>query len=280
MNMQVLQITKASGDKDVFSVEKVKSSLRKSGADEEVINHIINRLENELYDGISTKEIYNRAFNLLKQKNRSFASRYKLKNAIYELGPTGFPFEKFIAAILKHSGFKVVVRKILQGICVTHELDIIATKDKGKNFFECKFHTEQGKACDVKIPLYIHSRFLDIQNFLDEKHPEAAVFKGWVATNTRFTEDARIYAKCVGLNLLSWDFPKGNALKDRIDHTGLYPITVSTLLSAREKQFLLSRDVVLCKELIDDKFYLDHLNVSKGRKLRILKEMEMLCNVS
>ncbi|MFO8146837.1 MAG: restriction endonuclease [Bacteroidota bacterium] len=280
MTIKNLQITKASGDKDVFSVEKVKASLRKSGADEEVINHIIGILEDELYDGISTKEIYNRAFNLLKKKNRSFASRYKLKNAIYELGPTGFPFEKFIAAILKNSGFKVEVGKILQGNCVTHELDVIAVKDKVKNLIECKFHTEPGKACDVKIPLYIHSRFRDIQNHLDKKHPDTPAFKGWVATNTRFTEDAKKYGKCVGMNLLSWDLPKGNALKDRIDHTGLYPITVSTLLSSREKQFLLSRDVVLCKELIDDKFYLDHLGISEGRKSRIFKEMEMLCEVS
>ena len=279
MTIQNLQITKASGDKDIFSVEKVKASLRKSGADEEVINHIIKNLEDELYDGISTKEIYNRAFNLLKKKNRSFASRYMLKKAIYELGPTGFPFEKFIAAILKNSGFKVEVGKILQGNCVTHELDVIAIKDKVKNLIECKFHTEPGKACNVKIPLYIHSRFRDIQNYLDKKHPGTPAFKGWVATNTRFTEDAKKYGKCVGLNLLSWDLPKGNALKDRIDHTGLYPITVSTLLSSREKQFLLSRDVVLCKELIDDKFYLDHLGISEGRKSRILKEMEMLCNV-
>ncbi len=280
MTLRNRQITKASGDKDLFSVDKVMTSLRKSGADEAAIIDILSNLKDELYDGISTKEIYNRAFNLLKKKNRSFASRYKLKNAIYELGPTGFPFEKFIASILKHSGFKVEVGKILQGICVTHELDVIARKDNVKNLFECKFHTEPGKACDVKIPLYIHSRFRDIQKFLDKKHPEKPAFKGWVATNTRFTEDARKYGSCVGLNLLSWDFPKGNALKDRIDHTGLYPITVSTLLSSREKQFLLSRDVVLCKELIDDKFFLDHLGISEGRKHRILKEMEVLCRIS
>lgn len=280
MIIRNLQITKASGEKDVFSVEKVKASLRKSGADEEVISDILNNLNDELYEGISTKEIYNRAFNLLKNKNRSFASRYKLKNAIYELGPTGFPFEKFIASILKHSGFKVEVGKILQGICVTHEVDVIAKKDKEKNLFECKFHSEPGKACDVKIPLYIHSRFRDIQKFLDKNHPGIPDFKGWLVTNTRFTEDARKYGKCVGINLLSWDLPKGNALKDRIDHTGLYPITVSTLLSAREKQFLLSRDVILCKELIDDKFYLDHLGISEGRKSRILKEMAVLCKVA
>ena len=68
---------------------------------------------------------------------------------------------------------------------------------------------------------------------------------GWVVTNTRFTEDALQYGNCCGLYLLSWDYPKNDGLKDRIDRLGLYPITVSTLLTNREKQFLLSRDIVL-----------------------------------
>ncbi|GAL72491.1 hypothetical protein JCM19302_1613 [Jejuia pallidilutea] len=99
-----------------------------------------------------------------------------------------------------------------------------------------------------------------------------------MVTNTRFTEDALIYGNCVGLYLLSWDYPKNNGLKDRIDRLGLYPITVSTLLNNREKQFLLSRDIVLCRELIGDDFYLDHLGVSDVRKQRILKEITQLCN--
>jgi hypothetical protein len=99
-----------------------------------------------------------------------------------------------------------------------------------------------------------------------------------VVTNTRFTEDALAYGKCCGLYLLSWDYPNGNGLKDRIDRLGLYPVTVSTLLSKREKQFLLNRNVVLCKDLIDDHFYLDHLGVSEPRKERIINEIKMLCN--
>ncbi|MEB8389497.1 hypothetical protein OO012_20025, partial [Rhodobacteraceae bacterium KMM 6894] len=101
---------------------------------------------------------------------------------------------------------------------------------------------------------------------------------GWVTTNTRFTEDAILYGECAGLYLLSWDYPKDNGLKDRIDRLGLYPINVSTLLSAREKQFLLSRDVVLCQHLLHDKFFLDHLGISDSRKIKIMKEIELLCN--
>jgi hypothetical protein len=101
--------------------------------------------------------------------------------------------------------------------------------------------------------------------------------KGWLVTNTRFTKDALQYGKCCGLYLVSWDYPKNDGLKDRIDRLGLYPITVSTLLSEREKQFLLSRDLVLCRELLHDKFYLDHLGISEVRKTKILSEIAQLC---
>lgn len=281
MKKKTLYITKASGEKVKFSMDKVAASLRKAGTEDSLIKIILDKLKHELYEGITTREIYNRAFNLLKEKNSYSASRYKLKKALYELGPTGFPFEKFIGAIFRNSGFTVQIGKIVQGKCVKHEVDIVARDKKETHIMECKFHSDQGKFCDVKTPLYIHSRFNDILNFsrdVDPKHPPFD--ESWVVTNTRFSHDAILYSKCVGLNLLSWDLPKGNSLKDRIDHTGLYPITVSTLLSQREKQFLLSRDVVLCKELIDDDFYLDHLDISAERKSRILLEMNELCNVN
>ena len=78
--------------------------------------------------------------------------------------------------------------------------------------------------------------------------------------------------------LLSWDYPENDGLKDRIDRLGLYPITTSTLLTNREKQFLLSREIVLCRDLIGDVFFLDHLGISESRKKRILEELEQLCN--
>jgi hypothetical protein len=103
--------------------------------------------------------------------------------------------------------------------------------------------------------------------------------ESWLITNTRFTKDAIKYGSCVGMYLLSWDHPKENSLKDRIDRLGLYPITVSTLLSKREKEFLLTRDVVLCRQLINDTFYLDHLGISENRKKRILQEINLLCEI-
>ncbi|MGY8915423.1 MAG: ATP cone domain-containing protein [Flavobacteriales bacterium] len=274
-----MEIVKSSGERVKFSISKLRNSLKRSGADDNLVNLIVDRVRDELYQGISTKEIYNRAFAILKKKQSIFASKYKLKKAIYEFGPTGYPFEKFVSAILEHSGYKTQVGKLMTGFCVKHEIDIFAEKNGQVTIIECKFHSEEGRNCNVKVPLYIHSRYLDVKKHWDTNENSDLVFDvGWVTTNTRFTDDAILYGKCAGLYLLSWDYPKDNGLKDRIDRLGLYPVTVSTLLSAREKQFLLSRDVVLCQQLLHDKFFLDHLGISDSRKMRIMKEIELLCN--
>ena len=280
MKNNSFDITKSSGKRVKFSLHKLRSSLELTGADKKTTDRIIDTVRDELYQGISTKEIYNKAFTLLKKKKSYFASKYKLKKAIYELGPTGFPFERFVGAVLKYAGFKVEIGKVLQGKCVTHEIDVVAHKGNKTDIIECKFHGKQGINCNVKVPLYINSRYQDVKAHWNT-HPNNRIKlnNGWVVTNTRFTEDAIQYAKCCGLNLLSWDYPKANALKDQIDELGLYPITVSTLLNNREKQFLLSRNEVLCRELINDKFYLDHLGVSQKRKEKILNEISLLCSI-
>jgi Holliday junction resolvase len=279
MTHKSIEVIKSSGKRVKFSLSKLRSSLKRSGASKETIDSIIDTVRDELYQGISTNEIYNRAFALLKKKKSSLASRYKLKKAIYELGPTGFPFERFIKEVLTYSGYMAAVGEILQGKCVSHEIDVIAHKGKETTVVECKFHREQGLKCDVKVPLYIQSRFKDVEAYwVANKHNHTVLTQGWVVTNTRFTEDAIQYGRCCGLYLLSWDYPKGESLRDRIDQLGLYPITVSTLLTNREKQFLLSRNVVLCRQLIGDAFYLDHLGVSDNRKEKILNEIQNLCN--
>ncbi|MEH6679042.1 MAG: hypothetical protein V7724_00770 [Sediminicola sp.] len=136
-------------------MEKLRRSLKASGAEEALVSQIVNRVRDELYQGISTREIYNRAYALLKLERTFLASKYKLKKAIYELGPTGYPFEKYVSAIMKASGYNTIVGKILPGICVRHEIDVFAVKEEMATIVECKFHGEEGRNCNIKVPLYI-----------------------------------------------------------------------------------------------------------------------------
>ncbi len=67
-----------------------------------------------------------------------------------ELGDTGYPFEKFVAALLRSEGYETKVGVIVQGHCVTHEVDVVAENDRHHYMCECKFHNSQGRFCNVK----------------------------------------------------------------------------------------------------------------------------------
>ncbi len=278
MNNKNISITKMSGEKDEFDESKLKSSLERSGASDETIFYITRNIKNILFDGISTKEIYKKAFQLLRKSSRPTAAKYKLKKAILELGPTGYPFERFIGEVLKYQGFDVEVGIIVKGHCVNHEIDVIAIKDNKHYIIECKFHSDQARKCDVKIPLYIKSRFDDVEKERRKK-PEnnGKIHKGWIFTNTRFTTDAFQYGNCSGLGLVSWDSPHGNSLKEQIDKAGLYPITSLTTLNRKEKQMILEQDIVLCITLNRNPDLLNKVGIKHSKHKSILKESRELC---
>ncbi len=278
MEEEAIEVIKKSGEKVRFSKEKLQNSLRRSGADAQTVDHIIERVREDLYQGISTKEIYKKAFALLLKKERHYAAKYHLKKAIYELGPTGFPFESFIGALLDASGFRTHVGVVVPGTCVDHEVDVVAQRGPEFTLVECKFHSEEGFNCNVKIPLYIHARYNDIRAHWEKKHPAPSQLNPvWVVTNTRFTADAQRYGTCAGLYLVSWDAPEGDSLKARIDRSGLYPVTVSTLLSKAEKQALLDRKMVLCTQVLAETRVLQDLGITEARAQKIRNEMNQLC---
>ncbi|MCF6181714.1 ATP cone domain-containing protein [Lutibacter sp.] len=281
MNKKVITVKKNSGELEPFSFQKLQNSLQRSGASTEVTHEIIECIKPKLYNGISTKEIYSNAFSLLKKHNRLHASKFSLKKAIFDLGPTGYPFERLVGALLKQKGFKTKVGIILPGKCVTHEIDVLAEKDSYTYAIECKFHLKPNYANNVKIPLYINSRFLDIKEQWNKNSQKKSFLKqGWIVTNTKFTEDAINYAKCSGLLLLSWDYPKNNGIKNNIDKFGLYPITVLTSLSKREKKLLIEYDVILTKELLEASLILKKLEFSDVKVRKVLSEAQNLCDLN
>lgn len=273
-----LIITKASGENVPFSDQKLRTSLQRSGADSETIDEVIKEVEAQLYEGITTKKIYQMAFGILKKSSRPVASKYKLKQAIMELGPSGYPFEKYVSEILKYQGFTVEVGKIVKGHCVNHEVDVIAEKEDQHFMIECKYHNQRGVICDVKIPLYIQARFKDVEKQWIELHGHESKFhQGWVVTNTRFSQDAMQYGVCAGLHLIGWDFPKKGSLREQIDASGLYPITSLTTLTKSEKQRLLNNKIVLCKEIYSNPQLLSDAGVSDNRISTVLKDIQILC---
>ncbi len=273
-----IQIIKATGEKESFQSEKLTESLKRAGANEKLIADIVAEVENWLTEGVSTKKIYAKAFTLLRKKRRSFAARYSLKNALMELGPTGYPFEHFVGQIFAIQGFDTKVGQLVQGQCVQHEVDVVASQNHTQYLVECKFYNTQDKHANVQVPLYIRSRVNDIEA-KRKQLPEfnGYTFYGWIVTNTRFTEDAMDFGKCSGLHLVSWDYPKGHSLKDMIDTYRMFPITTLTELNKREKQQLMDKGVVLCRQIVSNPKVLEDIGISKPKINKVLDEANDLC---
>ncbi len=280
MENRVIRIKKFNGEIEPFKVEKLKESLRRSKASEVEIEEIVDNIMPTLYDGMPSKELYKKAFSLLKKRNRVSASKYSLKRAILDLGPTGYPFERLISALLRQKGFVTQVGIVLQGACVTHEVDVLAEKDGNTYTVECKFHSDPKAVSNVKVPLYINSRFLDIQaQWNKDSTRKSRLKQGWLVTNTRFSLDAINYSKCVGLHLLSWDYPENNGIKHNVDRYTLYPITTLTTLTKQEKHMLIETDIILTQELFNAPHSLEKIGVSKVRAKRIMTEVLNLCDL-
>ncbi len=267
------QITKSSGAIVPYEASKLKASLLRAGASKELSEEIAKRIKGMLYPEIPTEEIYRRAYELLREHGDRHAGRYKLKQALLELGPSGFPFERYVGALLQHLGFSVEFDSILPGRCVRHELGVVAKKDTLTRMIECKYPQQRGQKTDVKVSLYIHARFQDLESHLQAHHPQLTPhFEGWLFTNTRFSDDAIAYGRCAGLHLVAWDYPETGNLKDMIETSGLFPITCLGTLAPSEKDELMNRNIVLCQDLAHHVHELERAGLTQGRIERVLEE--------
>ncbi len=274
-----MKIIKHSGDIVDYNPEKLKNSLLKSGAGQLVVKDILRQLEQEIFEGMSTKQIYKLAFGLLKKASNSHAARYNLRQAIQLLGPAGFFFEKFVARLFQSEKYEAQTNLTLQGKCVSHEIDVMIEKNNIVAMVECKFHAHREAVSDVKVPMYILSRFNDLKEksiqLFGKKQP---ISKCWIVTNNRFSSDAVTFGSCSGLNMLSWDFPLDHNLRTKIDSNHLYPVTCLTTLSLTEKDKLLILDVILVKEIINHSDCLEKIGLSPNRIKNVLKEAAELCS--
>ena len=269
-------VTKANGDQELFDPSKLVQSLERAGAKPKVVNEVLRGVKNSLTSGVTTHEIYKRAFELLRTFEKPVAARYSLKRAVLALGPSGFPFEDYVGEIFKARGFTVASRQILTGACVEHEVDLVAYTKNKYIIGELKFHNQLGLKSDLKIALYVNARVEDIKKFREQRG-ERRVDEGWLITNTKFTKAAITYSNCVGLKLVSWTYPRYGNLQDLIEEAQAHPLTCLTSLNGNEKMRLMQAGIVLCKTLEERQAELPKLGISGEKLKRVLAEGRAVC---
>jgi hypothetical protein len=242
--MKPRYVTKATGEQERFQARKFDASLKHAGAKPKmrrfVAQHVLDRLENDP----DTEHIAKQALACLLNEDPASACRYHLKNAIMKLGPTGYPFEDYVGAVLARHGYTTDIGVILSGKCVDHEIDVDARKGKRRSIVECKFHGRRGGNTDVQVALYMQSRFHDVRS------RNTDVADVWIVTNTRFTSQAVRYGTCAGITLISWKHPGDRSLKQLVETYALYPITIFPWLSKHAAAGLVKDGIVLAEQVL------------------------------
>jgi Holliday junction resolvase-like predicted endonuclease len=157
-----------------------------------------------------------------------------------QLGPSGYPFEKFIARLLDHLGYQTQTQVILKGKCIDHEIDVIAKKDNQSFMVECKYHNRPGTKSRSKDVLYTQARFEDLVDHFDHL---------WLVTNTKLTTNAIKYGQCQGMKLIAWRYPTKGSLEQLIEDNNLHPLTCLSFLDRHDRQMLFQDNLVLCRDL-------------------------------
>ena len=286
---KTIYVKKASGEMEKFSREKIIRTLVRAGSTRENADQIVRGIEKQLYNGITTREIYKAAMGRLKKSDPVVASKYSLKDAIMRIGPSGYPFEKLFTEILKEYGYSARTHVFVQGHCTKHEIDIIAAKPISANpvlkqpplrhyMIENKYHNAPGVFTGLKEVMYTYARFLDLQegwkDGLCQKFDEP-----WLVTNTKFSGDAIEYSNCRRIRLTGWRYPSDNSLETLIEEKKLYPITVLTNLDRITQDKLAKAGIMLCKTLVKTNItkIKEKSGVPLNKLSKLREESEKLC---
>jgi hypothetical protein len=269
-------IIKADGTQEPFDPAKLEHSLALAGASSTARARVVAKVLSEIHAGVRTEDIYHQAFEALKKEELPpVAARYSVKRAVFQLGPSGYPFESFLAEVLRANGWSAKAEITLMGRCVSHEVDVLAEKQGRRIGIEAKFHNDPGGKTDVKDALYVKARYDDLKQ---APLASSRVDEGWLVTNTTFTRNAIRYARCSNLTLMGWDYPKSRGLLSLIEEGKVHPITCLTTLSEGEKRRLLDSKVVLCKSVTTGHL-LQEYGVKPDRVPRVLDEARLLCGI-
>lgn len=271
-----MDVVKIDGTIEPFDGSKLESSLLRAGASTAAAERIRTVIEGSLFPGARTQDIYKRAFSLLRSDARSVAARYSLRRALFEFGPSGHPFEDFVAQIFKKEGWNVDHRRVIQGQCITHEVDVYATRGNEYLAAELKYHNNPGYKTDIKVALYVKARFDDIWMCDPKAAGTCPIDRGFLITNTKFSSQVVEYAACAGIELMGWSVPEKGNLYDKIIETGVYPVTSLTGLKKAEKKLLIDLGIVAVDQLRERRDVLRELSVPPERIGAIVAEIESL----
>jgi Holliday junction resolvase-like predicted endonuclease len=243
-------VTKFNGRKELFQKEKVVRTCMRMRASLQQARDVADKIESKLYEGIRTKEILKMIFRYMEEYRPEIKHEIDLKEAISLLRPKE-DFEQFVRLILEEYGYRMRPNEIIKGKCVEHEIDAIAEMDGRTVMVEVKHHLNHHVYSGIEVCMVAQSRFEDLSEGFKEGLQKIKFDKVLIVCNTKFSDYAKNYADCKGMELIGWKMPLERGLEQMIERKKLYPITFLKDLDRADEARLGNAGIVLLKQLVE-----------------------------
>jgi Holliday junction resolvase-like predicted endonuclease len=264
-----MKIVKSSGAVEEFSSEKLCDSIVNVGASDNLTAQVCGIVGDSIESGMSTENIFRITRNYLMEVDPGLAAIYSLDRGLSALGPSGFIFEQYVAALFEEMGYDVQTNYYAKGEVVEHEVDVLATKGNVVFVIEAKYRNDYKTKTHINQVMYADARIEDIRRRA-KKDGDTREYYLWVVTNTQFTDNAMNYVKKRDLQLMGWEFPRYINIKKIAYEKKLYPVTVlpsitkSALKQCAKEQLILAKDLFpLTAEELQEKFGISQRSAKK-----------------
>jgi hypothetical protein len=246
-----MNIRKFDGSKQQFDRNRIVHTCLRNGASEETATRIADRIARDLYEGMTTKEILELVWTYLGRHHPESQARIDLRLALSILRPKP-DFENYASLILRNLGYTVQSNKILRGKCIEHEIDAIAQKESRTYYVEFKHHNRTHRYTPLDVPMKVWATLQDLAEGRKRGYHNISFTNSLILCNTKFTNHARTYADCVGIDYIGWKSPASNGLENIIEANGLYPVTLLKDVDRRLQRILVDSGILLLRQLLEE----------------------------
>ena len=158
----MVMVVKWDGRSEEFDPLKIVRTLTRMGAPQGVAEEIAEDLGDRIEEGMTTKEIYDMAVGELEAHKEIVEFRRDLRDGLARIG-SGLHFEEYVRLLLEEYGFKVTGNIVVQGACVTHEVDGIAERNGETLYVEMKHHSVLERYTPFEVTLAAKAKLDDLK---------------------------------------------------------------------------------------------------------------------
>lgn len=243
-------IVKASGDRVPLDPRKLERSVRRVGAAKSLARDVAADVLREVRDGMTTRQIHTLVLrHLQKRRERGTFVRYSLKEAMRRLGPAGYDFEHFVAAVYRAQGYDTYLPELLHGMDIEQEVDVVARQGAETVMIEAKYRSAAGIYVHLKDVMATWARFLDLQEAHRAGKNATQLTAAWIVCNTKVTADGIAFGEGKGMRIVGWEYPKDAGLEQLIIAQHLYPVTVLRTVTPPMRSAFAQAGLIVCHDL-------------------------------